>query len=530
MGLMTRILSLFWWLLSGCWQLLVLVGRLLGVCWRLIAGVGRMLAVYLRRIRGWWHQQRVQRSLLYRTWAWAAGKVMAPARALAAVLDHVFGELAKALRWALRLVLSNKLTCGIVAGGVALIALLLGVGSSDVEQPVPEIAMEDRPEYLIGAVISLTGAFERQGNEMSRGYAQAIAMVNDAGGVVIDGAIHRLRLLVYDDESDPVRAREVTGMMLSRHNPHAVLAPYSSRLVQPMLVAAQQRSVPVIVPLASAAGLTGELRGVFQLQTPPRLHLRGAAELYLGHVDLVRADKERAANKRFANGAQPKVLLAAAPDRHSQEVLQGVREALRTDEEIVIEELDIGVTDEEYAEAKKKLAKTDALFLSGYAPGAVRLMETIAADSVNIPFIALTHCGVASINRRYPTVAEGALCAEHWQVEAEHPGTAPLGSEDFVDGFFERYGSVPTHRSIAAAAAIGLLKHSAEAISGTELMEELARSELASLYGPIKFDRSGRNVAKPMVLSQVRHARLRLVEAEALAQSDFAYLRPRLKK
>ncbi|MBF2735342.1 MAG: ABC transporter substrate-binding protein, partial [Betaproteobacteria bacterium AqS2] len=423
----------------------------------LLRGCLRPLRLIFHAIAHWWYGQRTRNGLAYRIWAAVMAKIMAPLRLTATVVAWALAVKLRLLRAAAGVTAANKLTAGIVAVGVALIGLLLAGGGSE---PAPVAAGEiDRPDYVVGAVVSLTGKLGREGSEMHRGYAAAAALLNAAGGVDVDGVPHDLKLVVYDDESSPVRAREVVRLLLDKHAPQAVLAPYSSRLAEAMLEVAQDREVPVIVPVASAEGLASARRGVFQLQTPPQRHLRDAAALYLDYVAAARADEQTPAKKRFANGAQPRVLLAAAADPHSQAVLAGVREALAADADIEVVEFDIGMSEEEYGEAKKALAKTDALFLSGYAPGAIRLMETIAADSVNIPYIAMTHCSQANINRHYPTVAEGALCALHWQPEAGFGGVTPLGADEFLTFFYERYGAVPTHRSAAAAAAVDLLRH-----------------------------------------------------------------------
>ena len=36
------------------------------------------------------------------------------------------------------------------------------------------------------------------------------------------------------------------------------------------------------------------------------------------------------------------------------------------------------------------------------------------------------------------------------------------------------------------------------------MRDALAKTELDTFYGPVKFDEAGRNIAKPMVLSQVQ--------------------------
>jgi branched-chain amino acid transport system substrate-binding protein len=44
----------------------------------------------------------------------------------------------------------------------------------------------------------------------------------------------------------------------------------------------------------------------------------------------------------------------------------------------------------------------------------------------------------------------------------------------------------------------------AKSLDSEEVRDALSKTELETFYGPVKFDEAGRNVAKPMVLSQVQ--------------------------
>jgi len=44
----------------------------------------------------------------------------------------------------------------------------------------------------------------------------------------------------------------------------------------------------------------------------------------------------------------------------------------------------------------------------------------------------------------------------------------------------------------------------AGSLDADKVREALAATDLETFYGPVKFDDAGRNVAKPMVLSQVQ--------------------------
>jgi branched-chain amino acid transport system substrate-binding protein len=47
----------------------------------------------------------------------------------------------------------------------------------------------------------------------------------------------------------------------------------------------------------------------------------------------------------------------------------------------------------------------------------------------------------------------------------------------------------------------------AQSLDPEKVRDAIATTELATFYGPVKFSTSGRNIAKPMVLTQVLHGK-----------------------
>ena len=469
-----------------------------------------------RLLEGLYRLYWIARNALEPVWLklpWLGGLLLRLAKQLAGLLRflvavvHTFGTILKGPAMLLHVVLiKNKLASGVIALCVVLIAVLL-IRFEGGNQPVVDPLPEDRPDYFIGAILSLTGNHQRQGNDMRRGYETAIRAYNETGGLRIDAIRHNLALVIYDDESSPVRAGEVAQLMFASDDPQVLLGPYSSALSRLVVGIAGENEVPVVLPIASAAGVASD-NDAFLIQTPPAVHLVDAARIFIGQVrnkkGLLLRDDER-----FANGAVPRVVLSAAADAHSQSVIKGVRDEIGKIAEVEIADLDLGMPDEEYAEAIAVLEKVDAMFVSSYADGASRLMGTVATEGFNIPFLALTHCEVANIPRHEPTAAEGALCALHWQAGAKFSGSAPLASNDFENKYYEEYGSRPSHHAAAAAAAIQVIVSALRASETSEatLEEAIAATNIDTFYGPIKFGAGGQNVAKPMVISQVTQSR-----------------------
>jgi branched-chain amino acid transport system substrate-binding protein len=62
----------------------------------------------------------------------------------------------------------------------------------------------------IGAAVSLTGNFAREGNLLKNGYAYWEKLVNEAGGIDVAGKKTKVEVIYYDDESKPQSSARLT--------------------------------------------------------------------------------------------------------------------------------------------------------------------------------------------------------------------------------------------------------------------------------------------------------------------------------
>lgn len=470
----------------------------------------------------------ILRSLLSTCWGYLVGILRFTSTFLTALRD-IHRETIKPMLPNLR----HNLFAYVVAGsGFAIIALVL-LGPQETEEPaVPaeDIPRELRPTYHVGALLSLTGKYARTGTEMRRGYEFAFEAVNNAGGVIINEVAHNLGLIIYDDESSPVRASEVAELLFSFDNPAIMLAPYSSLLAKPAISVAQQHGAAVVVPVASNVGLDPTIEDVYLLQTPSERHLNAAVNLFVANVARTR-QLDPKAKKPFVNGTEPRIVVVATPDAHAQAVIGTVTQALAQAELTDIVTLDLNLPPEEFSNAAQALGSIDALFMSAYADGSLKILDIIATEGFTVPFLAMTHCTQAHITQAEPTVAEGALCTVHWQQEAHFPGTTPL-EKGFAPSYYKVYGSNPSHHAAAAAAAAQMI---ARALKRSELANHDIRGALRltnfkSLYGPIRFANGSLNSAKPMVLSQVVQSRYIPVAPANIATQSINFHRPQLAR
>lgn len=101
-------------------------------------------------------------------------------------------------------------------------------------------------EVKIGAVLPLTGEESRIGGYFKLGYELAIKEVNDRGGVQIGSKKVPVKLVIYDDKTDPATSRNLYERLAVQDKVDAFLGGYSTDLVEAHTVVAQQHKIPYV--------------------------------------------------------------------------------------------------------------------------------------------------------------------------------------------------------------------------------------------------------------------------------------------
>jgi branched-chain amino acid transport system substrate-binding protein len=161
-------------------------------------------------------------------------------------------------------------------------------------------------------------------------------------------------------------------------------------------------------------------------------------------------------------------------DSFAQDVRAGVLNDIeRHGMQVVIDDqLPPELNDMSMTLGKIKALKPDVLVVSGHEKGALTAVTQIDALKVYVPITAMTNCGA---DRR----------------------KARAGSQ-------EAYAYNASYQAAESAAA-------AHSLDPDKIRDAIAAMELDTSYGPAKFSPSGRNIAKPMVLTQVPHGKCVMV-------------------
>ncbi|ODR93773.1 amino acid ABC transporter substrate-binding protein [Methyloceanibacter marginalis] len=372
----------------------------------------------------------------------------------------------------------------------------------------------------LGATVSLTGKYALNGVNTKNGYDLAIRQINDKGGVKIGGKSYKLDLRYYDDESTPARSTELVERLIQQDGVNFMLGPYSSGLTKAILPIIERHKVPMVEANGAARELfTKGYRYIFAVLSTSDQYLRPAWSLQRPMPASSASQPARSRSRATAN------------DPFAQDVRAGVLDdAMRLGINCVIDDqLPPELDDMSVTLNKVKALKPDLLVVSGHEKGALTAVKQIEALRTGIPMVALTHCDSARLAEQLPKAASHVFCAHQWHRSLGHKGKLFGSADDFARRFQEVYGYEAPYQSAQSAVAVYVFADAmarAQDLDIEKVRDALAATDLATFYGPIKFDDTGKNVAKPMVLTQIIDREYVVVAPEEWAVRDPVIPRP----
>ena len=101
-------------------------------------------------------------------------------------------------------------------------------------------------DIVIGASLPLSGPLAGFGSFQQWGYKRAVAEVNKAGGIAIDGKKMMVRLVIRDDRTDPNTSANNIDTLISRDKAVALLGSCTPALVNAGALVAERHKLPMV--------------------------------------------------------------------------------------------------------------------------------------------------------------------------------------------------------------------------------------------------------------------------------------------
>lgn len=386
---------------------------------------------------------------------------------------------------------------------------------------IPGLVRAEENTIVLGAAVSITGKYATNGKHTKNGYELGAKVINDKGGIVVGGKKYKVVVKYYDDESTPARAAQLAERLINQDNVQYLLGPYSSGLTKAMAPVTEKYGVPMIEANGAALELFNKgYKYLFAILSSTDQYLQSAVRLA---GDVAKDPKKVRVAGAFEN------------DPFSQEIRDGVfADAKRLGMKTVIDDkLPPDLSDMSATLTKVKAIKPDLLVVSGHAKGAALAIRQISDSKIDVPMLALTHCDSADIIGKLGKAAEYALCASQWDRSLSYKDKYFGSADDFAKLFEKTYAYEPPYQAAESAAAVLIFKSAferANSLDKKKVRDAIAATNEQTFYGNVKFDSTGKNIAKPMVLYQVQDGKYAVVAPTQWAKAKLRWPTPSWSK
>ena len=367
----------------------------------------------------------------------------------------------------------------------------------------------------IGAAISTTGRYAEEGENVRRGYLLWEDWVNNEyGGIKVGADRYKVELVMYDDGSDPDTTADLVERLIAEDEVDFLLGPYSSTLTQPAIEVADARGVILVEGSGGSESLfEHDYENLFAVLTPAGNYTQSALQALA------------------ASGAAS-IAIAHADAIFPASVAEGAKHWAA---EYGLEVLDVATYAQDATDVSDILARfnnlgPDVVVGAGYFNDALLFVRTAKAIDFNPKAMILTvgPADPAWIDE-VGTDAEYVLGPTQWEPSMSYAGDAFGSAADYAQRYTAKWDEPPTYQAAsgtAAALALHLAIEAAGSLDADAVRASLRSLDVDTFYGPISFDATGKNAARPMGAVQVQDGAILVVAPASAAVAGLRYPAP----
>jgi branched-chain amino acid transport system substrate-binding protein len=377
-------------------------------------------------------------------------------------------------------------------------------------------AAEQAPKVIrLGAAVSETGKYAREGKDARQGYLLWQDWVNNEyGGIKVGDERYKVEIVFYDDEGDPDTTARLVERLITEDQVDFLLGPYSSGLTKSAsAIAEKYNKIMVEGNGASESLFERGFQNLFAVLTPAGNYTQSAL-------------------KALADKGAKSVVIAYEDTAFPTSVAEG---AQRWAKEYGLEILGVETYPKDVADVSGIMSKfkdlnPDVFVGGGHFNDAV--LFTRSAKELNFSPKAM----VITVGPSNPKFVEEMgpdanyiIGPTQWERTMSYKDEYFGSAEDYAQRYEKMWGESPTYQaaeSTATALALHLAIEQAGSLDTDAVREALRNLDVVTFYGPIKFDETGKNVAKPMGSIQIQDGQINVVAPESAAVSELIYPMP----
>ncbi|MGK7917331.1 MAG: ABC transporter substrate-binding protein [Prochloraceae cyanobacterium] len=382
-----------------------------------------------------------------------------------------------------------------------------------------ETSTKSSDTIRIGAALSETGKFAREGKDARQGYNLWRDWVNeDYGGIKIGDRRYKVEIVYYDDEGNPDTVTRLVEKLIVEDKVNFLLAPYSSGLTKSASVIAEKYDTIIVSGGAAADSLFNRgLQNLFSISPPASNYTQSSLEALsqTGAKTLVIAYEDTPFPTDVGKGTKQWA------EKYGMKVL-GVETYPRD------------VADVSAIMSKFKALNPDVFMGGGHFNDALLFARSAKELNFSPKAMILT---VAPSNPKF--AAEMGADANYifgptkWESSMNYKGKYFGSSSEYAELYQAKWGEPATYQaagSTAGALSLHLGIEKAGSLETDAVRQALRDINVNTFYGPIDFDETGKNIGKPMGTIQILDGQIKVVAPKEAAVAEITYPMPAWKE
>jgi len=338
----------------------------------------------------------------------------------------------------------------------------------------------------IGAAVSLTGKMAYEGKHVRDGYLVWEDWVNSHGGINVGGKNYEVKIIAYDDESNPVRAAKLTEKLITQDEVDFLFGPFSSSITFATSAIGEKYNKITLAPQSNATKIYDRgYKNIFSV-------LPSATTLLTPVVRMVVEDLEPKPEK---------VAIISANDLFPLCCAEGFQETcIELGMEVLFEKFPAGSTDLSNILSKIKSFNPDILALTGYTSDSLMAMRQCKELNINAKLYTFSEgVAIGAFVEELGELSEYAFGAEWWIPQLKLEGPIFGTTENYVKAVKDKFGedykpSAQLATGSAAASLLQLAIERADSIETEKVREALSGLKVKlSTFVEIAFDDRGLN-------------------------------------
>ena len=388
-------------------------------------------------------------------------------------------------------------------------------GDDTSSESMAEAGNDGECVVTLGAAVSETGKYAREGKDVRQGYDLWLDWVNgEGGGITVGDQSCSAAIVYYDDESDPDTITRLTEKLITEDGVDLLLGPYSSGMTMAASAIAEKYDIVMVEGNGSSETLFERgFKNLFAVLTPAGNYGESALKSLseLGATSVVIAYEDTAFPTSVALGA------VKWAEEYGLEVL-------------AVETYPKDVADVSGIMSKFKELEPDVFLGGGHFNDALLFVRAAKELDFNPKAMVIT------VGPSNPTfVEEVGADAEYiigptqWERTMAYADDYFGTAEEYAVQYESMWGESPTYQAAESTATALTLQLAIEAAGSTDtaaVRDALNALDVNTFYGPVNFDDTGKNAGKPMGAIQIQDGEIMVVAPADSAVSDIRYPMP----